>query len=180
MRPRGEYYSKILRLPYRGAPTTVGTIRDAVLKSQDHYCVRELAELICQDIREKDYISEPLAILFYVSQKCRYMRDPRTIELVEAPYVTCKRILAGEKPSIDCDAMCALIAALCLASGCETRCATLAFKHMFYQNERQYSHICCQVKDPKTDTWCTLDPVAGPQTKEMLNRAIAVKYWSIA
>lgn len=92
----------ILKLPYRGAPQTVGVITHAALKSQKHYPTRLLIEQVCSGIRSKDWISEYLAWHNFISARARYMRDPRTIELVKAPYVVVEEMLSGGKPSIDC------------------------------------------------------------------------------
>src|SRR5262245_8921602 len=92
-------------------------MRKAALSSQEHLPVRQLAEEICQGVASKDYGSEYLAIYYFILGRCRYMRDPRTVELVKAPYLVATDILKGKIPSIDCDDMAALIAALILAVG---------------------------------------------------------------
>lgn len=177
---KSSYADKILKLPFRGAPTTVAAIKRAALESQEHYEVRELAEEICKEVKPKDYISEPLAIFFYVCQNTRYTRDPRTIELVRAPYLIVNQIIDGRMPSLDCDDMAATICALAMAVGCRCRVATVAFDNKFYKGQRQYSHVYAEVQDPKTRKWLILDPVAGRKTMEMKGRTVAVKYWPIA
>ena len=77
-------------------------IRDAALKSQDIYTTRLMAEEICGDLRSKDYLSEILAIDNFVWCNTRYMRDPRTVELVQAPYLITEQLKAGKTPQIDC------------------------------------------------------------------------------
>jgi hypothetical protein len=108
------------------------------------------------------------------------MRDPRTIELVKAPYVVCQQIIRGEIPNLDCDDLAALIGALCLAVGCEVRVVTVAFRHLFYQKERQYSHVFCEAREPKSGSWIVMDPVAGLETAKMLKRVVAFKVWNVA
>lgn len=174
-----NYNSKIVKLPYRGAPTTVGVLRDSILDAQNDYAVRELAEEICVGVQAKDYVSEPLAIFYYVSTHVRYMRDPRTVELVRDPAKLVAQLHDGIRPSGDCDDLTALIGALCMSAGCQVRICTVAFKHMFYQSERQYSHVFIQAKDPRSGEWITLDPVAGKRTKEMLNRVVAATTWAV-
>ncbi len=168
----------VLKLEYRGAPQTVGVIREACLRSQNYFTVRKLAESICHQLRSKDYVSEALAIYNYVCANTRYMRDPRTVELVRAPYVVVEELNSGKRPNLDCDDMTAFIIALLLATGCQARIVTVAFKNMFYNGERQYSHVFAQAYDPRSGKWIILDPVPV-RSKEMRGRAVAAKYWPV-
>lgn len=172
--------SKILQLEYRGAPQTIGVMRKAALASQGNMAVRRLAEYVCQGIDSKDYSSEYLALYNFVTQRCRYMRDPRTVELVRAPYVVADEILAGGRPSLDCDDMSAMLAALILAVGGSTRFVTVAFRDAFYNGQRQYSHVFTQALEPRTGLWIVLDPVAAEKTKEMIARVKAAAVWPVA
>ena len=171
---------RVIQLPYRGAPQTVAVIRQAALASQKHYGVRQLAELACERLASKDYLSEILAILNLISARTRYMRDPRTVELVRAPHLVAKGIAGGRIPSLDCDDMSASLAALLLSVGCEVRAVTVAFQHLHYMGQRQYTHVFVEAKEPKSGTWIACDPVAGEKTGEMLRRAVAAKTWPIA
>lgn len=171
--------ASIERSEFRGAPHTVATIIRAALASQQHSETRALAEYICRGLRSKDYYSEILAIYHFVISRVRYMRDPKTIELVKAPYILAADLLNGGRPQVDCDELTALLLALYLVVGCSCRIVTLAFKHAFYNGERQYSHVLIQVLEPKTKTWVTIDPVAGESTKRMQSKAVAVKIYPI-
>ena len=170
----------IQKAPFRGAPHTVEVIVRAALSSQDHYCVRELAEEVCREIRSKDTLSDLLAILHFVTANSRYMRDPRTVELVKAPYLVCEQLRRGQRPALDCDDYAALICALGLSVGASMRVVTVAFAHQFYNGERQYSHVFAQGQEPKTGTWVTLDPVAGESSPRMLQRSVAAKVYPVA
>lgn len=169
----------ISKRPFHGAPSTVSTIIEAALKSQNDYVVRQLAESICGDLRTKDYLSEGLAIHHFVCARVRYTRDPRTIELVRSPSLVAKELLAGGRPLLDCDDISALILALLLSLGSQARIVTVAFKHMFYQGQRQYSHVFVQMYEPKSRTWVTLDPVAGEKTRAMMKRVVASKVYPV-
>lgn len=170
----------VLKFPYRGAPQTVATMKHAALDSQDHLPVRLLAEEICKHLPSKDYTSEALALYYFVLTHTRYMRDPRTVELVRAPYVAVHELLLGKTPSLDCDDMSALLAALLLATGAEARYVTVAFRNVIYQGQRQYSHVFVQAKEPRTGAWVTLDPVAADKTANMINRVRAACFWPVA
>jgi hypothetical protein len=175
-----ESSDRVLKLDYRGAPQTVSVMRHAALASQDNITVRKLAEEICQQVDSKDYASEYLAIYYFVLSHTRYMRDPRTVELVKAPYVVATDILAGKKPSLDCDDLAALIAALILSMGGKPEFVTVAFREMYFNNEQQYSHVFCRAQEPRGLAWVVLDPVSAEKTDEMLRRVRAAKVWAIA
>lgn len=171
---------RIYKAPFKGAPHTVEVIKDAALRSQNHLAVRLLAEEIVKGLRSKDYVSEILAVYYFVLDNTRYANDPRTVELVRAPFVVVEEIAAGKVPSLDCDDLVALLAALLLALGREVRVVTVAFRHAFYNGQRQYSHVVLQVREPTSGAWIVLDPVAAERTREMMNRVKAMKIWGIA
>lgn len=171
---------KVLSFEYRGAPQTIAVMRKAALESQTNLAVRQLAEVVCKDLDSKDYTSEYLALHNLVMQRCRYMRDPKTVELVRAPYLVCQEILQGGRPNLDCDDMAALLGALVLAVGGTARFVTVAFHNAFYKGERQYSHVFCEAHEPRTGTWIVLDPVAAEKTAEMLGRVKAAAVWPVA
>lgn len=150
------------------------------MESQRHIVVRRLAEALCAQVDSKDYTSEYLALYYGVVRLTRYMRDPRTLEFVKAPYVVCEEILKGGRPSLDCDDLSALLAALVLAVGGQCRLVTLAFRNTFYNGERQYSHVLCEALVPGTQSWLILDPVAAENTPAMRQRAVAAKVWPVA
>ena len=184
---------RLVMEPFHGAPHTVEHIKRVALEAQEHYQVRLLAEDVCGRLGPKDYLSEILAIYYWVCGHVRYMNDPRTIELVRSPRELLVRlqsnvsklrgVYAGKgswKPSLDCDDITALLAALYLALGREVRIITVAFRDAFFNNQRQYQHVYVQVREPRTMQWIVADPVAAEATGEMLRRIKAVKIWPIA
>jgi hypothetical protein len=172
--------SRVLKFSYRGAPQTIGTMKHAAMASQGHFAVRTLAESACQRLIAKDYTSEALALYNFVCSATRYMRDPRTVELIKAPYIIVRELLSGKVPQLDCDDQAAFLAALLLATGCEVRLVTVAFRKMIFNGQVQYSHVFVQAREPRTGAWISLDPVAGDRTREMLGRVVAIAYWPIA
>ena len=171
---------KVLQFDYRGAPQTVQVMRRAALESQSNLAVRKLAEAACERLDSKDYTSEYLALYNLLLQTCRYMRDPRTVELVRAPYLVAQEILQGGRPNLDCDDLSAMLAALVLSVGGNVRFVTVAFKNAFYQGQRQYSHVFAQALEPRTGLWIVLDPVAAEKTGEMMSRIKAAAVWPVA
>lgn len=142
--------------------------------------MRLFAEDAVSGLQSKDYASEILAVYYAVVATTRYANDPRPVELVKRPEWVVKQIRAGQVPSLDCDDMVALQAALLISLGRETRAVTAAFRDAFHRGERQYSHVYLQVREPRTGAWITLDPVAAEDTSTMLRRVRAVKLWPIA
>jgi transglutaminase-like putative cysteine protease len=168
------------QVSYRGAPQTVAVIKKAAIDAQTRPEVRMLAEEVCRYLPSKDTVSEALAIYNLVLDRTRYMRDPRTVELVKAPWVIVRQMMAGHVPSVDCDDQSALICALLAITGAECRVVTVAFRDMFYEGRRQFSHVFAQAREPRTGAWITLDPVAGDKTREMQRRVVAAKFWPVA
>ena len=186
--------------PFAGAPHTVDHIKRVALEAQTHYPLRLLAEDVVGSIGSKDYLSEILAIYYWVCANTRYANDPRTVELVRSPreVVSRARVMRGQlrstvsqlrgripgktawKPSLDCDDLTALLAALFLSLGREVRIVTVAFRDAFHAGVRQYQHVYVQVREPRTMQWIVLDPVAAEATGEMLRKVKAVKIWPIA
>lgn len=171
---------RVLHFDYRGAPQTVDVMRRAALESQSNLAVRQLAEAACAGLDSKDYTSEYLALYNLLLQRCRYMRDPRTVELVRAPYLVAQEILRGGRPNLDCDDLSAMLGALILAVGGNVRFVTVAFRNAFYNGERQYSHVFAQALEPRSGLWIVLDPVAAEKTGEMMRRVRAAAIWPVA
>lgn len=171
---------RVLKFDYRGAPQTISVMRHAVLESQNDPAVRQLAEIACSGLDSKDYISEYLACYHFVLARTRYMRDPKTVELVRSPSIVARAILNGETPNLDCDDLACLLAAMVLALGGQCDFVTVAFRKMFYAGVQQYSHVLMRALEPKTGKNVILDPVAAEKTREMRGRVVAAKVWPIA
>lgn len=155
-------------------------MRHAALTSQGELVTRRFVEWCCQGVDSKDYASEYLALYYGLLRTCRYMRDPKTVEFVRAPYRIFEEILAGGRPSIDCDDWAGALAAGVLSMGGSAQYVTVAFRDQFYEGRRQYSHVFARALEPRTRTWVVLDPVAGDNTKMMLSQVRAAKVWPIA
>jgi hypothetical protein len=175
-----DHDHRVLWLPYRGAPQTVAVIKHAAIEAQTKPVVRLLAEEVTKHLPSKDTVSEALSFYNLVLDRTRYMRDPRSVELVRAPWIVVKQIMAGHTPGLDCDDMTALICGLAASSGAECRAVTVAFRRMFFKGRQQYSHVFAQIKEPRTGKWITLDPVAGDKINEMQSRVVAAKIWPVA
>ncbi len=170
----------ITQSTFKGAESTVPTIIKLALEAQNDLSIRELAEKICSGLDEKDYLSEAVAIYNFVKTNVRYMRDPRTKELIKKPTVLVKQLLAGTQPQADCDETSCLIAALLLATGASCRLVTVAFQDLRHAGEQQYTHIFTQAFEPRSKTWVTVDTVAADKSLKMLRQVKFAKVWNIA
>lgn len=171
---------RVLKFDYRGAPQTVGVMHRGALESQGKLVTRRFVEWCCEGIASKDYLSEYLAIHNALLSRCRYMRDPRTVELVKAPYLVFEEIMSGGRPSLDCDDFAACEEAAILSLGGSCQLVTVAFRDAFYDGRRQYSHVFARALEPRRKTWLVLDPVAADKTREMLTKVKAAAVWPCA
>lgn len=167
------------RVAYWGAPQTIEVMGKAVIEDAGRFETRRIVEALCEGVDSKDYTSEYLAAYYFLLQRTRYMRDPRTTELVRAPYVTSQQILAGRRPSLDCDDLVTQLAAMIQQMGGKVEFVTVAFAHQFVDGRRQYSHVFLRALEPRNGRWIVLDPVAAEKTSDMLGRIVAYDTWPI-
>lgn len=168
------------RVGYSGAPQTIDVMRKAALEDANHFDTRRLAESVCEGLDSKDYTSEYVALYNFLMQRTRYMRDPRRVELVRAPYIISQQIMAGHRPSLDCDDMSCWLAAAVLAVGGRPEFMTVAFQLMHYDGVQQYSHVFTRALEPRTRCMIVLDPVAAEKTPQMIQRVKAAAAWPVA
>jgi hypothetical protein len=168
------------RVAYWGAPQTIQVMAGSALTDAREFATRRLCEAVCQGIDSKDYTSEYLALYYTLLQRTRYMRDPRTTELVRAPYLISQQMMSGTRPSIDCDDMATWLAAAITAVGGQVRFVTVGFANLFYQGRRQFSHVYVEALEPRSGLWIALDPVAAERTPEMISRVKAREAWPLA
>jgi hypothetical protein len=155
-------------------------MRKAALSDGGHFETRRLAESVCQGLDSKDYASEYLALYHFLIQHTRYMRDPRRVELVRAPYVISRQIMQGFRPSLDCDDMSTWLAAAILSVGGQPDFTTVAFQKMVDpEGNVQFSHVFCRALEPRSRVRIVLDPVAAEKTPQMLSRVKAAANWPV-
>lgn len=168
------------RVAYAGAPQTIGVMCQAALTDANHFVTRELAEMVCEGLESKDYTSEYVALYHFLLQRTRYMRDPRRTELVRAPYIISRQIMAGHRPSLDCDDMATWLAAAVMSVGGRAEFCTVAFARLMYGDQPQYSHVFTRALEPRTRCQIVLDPVAAERTPQMLGRIKQGKAWPVS
>lgn len=167
------------RVAYSGAPQTIDVMRKAVIEDADHFVTRQLAEVVCEGLDSKDYVSEYLALYNFILQRTRYMRDPRRTELVRAPHIVSKQIMQGHRPSLDCDDLSTWLGAAVCAVGGRVEFVTCSFQRMMFQGQPQFSHVFSRALEPRTHCYVVLDPVAAEKTPQMLRRIVDAAVWPV-
>jgi transglutaminase-like putative cysteine protease len=158
----------------------VDLIKRYAIEAQRQPIVRSYAESVVSGLGSKDYLSEIVAVYYAVLASVRYANDPRTVELVRKPALILREIRAGKVPSLDCDDLTTLLAALYLSLGRQVQVVTVAFAHRFFNGQRQYSHVFLRVKEPRSNAWVVVDPVAAEETAAMLRKGAAFRIWPVA
>ena len=157
--------------PYRGVPDTIEWMRKLARQGQQDAQVRRYAISVIRQIVPKDHLSEVAALYYDTARRVRYTRDPAEAELVQHPLVTLR------ERSGDCDDMATLLVGLlgtqALAVGAPTEFVTAGFNKNAGVNK--YTHVFMRVKDHRTGRWLVLDPVAGPESANMIRKAVRWK-----
>lgn len=170
---------KTAHAPYLGTPQTVSAMRALALRGQSHPAVRRYAIGIIRQVQPRDYLSELAALFYAVAARVRYVRDPINVEMVAHPALTL------ENAAGDCDDMATALASLhhallgagALAVGNRAQFVLVGFRRS--AGPDSFSHVLIRVLDPKTGRWVILDPVAGPNTAEMLAAVRTAKAYPV-
>lgn len=142
--------------------------------------VRFLAEHIVRDVAAKDYLSEVLAIRYWVNAHVPYLRDPVTVEWLRDPLALIDEIKATGKNGqlgivrADCDEIAMLCAALAMAVGNECDFIPVGFT-----SGGQPTHVLTRVHIHKAPAPMVIDPVAGTREAKMLATIKSLKAYPI-
>lgn len=163
----------IAQVPYRGVEQTVEWMVRLAREGQTDPVLRRHAEEVIRKVHPKDYRSEVAAIYYDVCRRIRYTRDPAGAELVHHP------VLTHANKAADCDDLAvylrALLGAYCQSVGNDCEFVTAGFVRNAPPQNR-YTHVFLRVRGPQGE-WLVLDPVAGPDTQQMIRRATAAQAW---
>jgi transglutaminase-like putative cysteine protease len=162
--------------PFHGPADTVREMIKAIVgpRGEQSTLVRSLKDHIIRDIQPKDYLSEILAVRFFVHEKVKYSNDALGVEQVSDPERSADQIVKFGKAVEDCDGIATLMAALCRQLGREVEIVIVGFGR-----PGSYSHVFIRVKEPKSGTWIVLDPVAGTDEASMLRRVTTYQIWKL-
>lgn len=144
--------------------------------------VRRFAKQLTRFIQPKDYLGEILAIRNACVQSSpatgaplvRYVNDPRHVEYVEDPELMVEDIQKHGSTQCDCDEIALLCGTLCLTLGREIEWVALGF------SPGALSHVGVRIREPKTQRWIWVDPVAGTREAVAAARAKNVKFWKVS
>jgi transglutaminase-like putative cysteine protease len=187
---------------YTGTPETVFEILRVAYgpHGAQSWKVRKFAEDVVKRVRSRDYWSEALALYYKTCGPAfRYTHDPQKVELVKSPE---KMITEIEQRGVtlgDCDDLTSVLLALESVVGVPCRVGTGAFelnKSLWpaMAGERPekfgfkvrgpgfaggpFTHVWPEARMP-TGQWVLIDPVAGPESKQMRRRLRQVRYFGV-
>lgn len=185
---------------YQGTPHTVIEMVKAANgdRGQRSFKLRERVEDVVRRVRPRSYWSEALAIYYWTcGPQFRYTHDPLRVEQVKDPLRVLWEIENKGSTLVDCDDLATFILSCLGTVGMQGRILTVGFqkpgKHkanpkafddprfrlMSSPHARlpgPFTHVFCQGKKA-SDTWVTLDPVAGPRTARMHARIKQVRIY---
>lgn len=154
---------------YRGVDHSIKAMMDAVLSDRGGWSpeVRLCAESICRQVAPKDYLSEILAIRYWVLSKVPYINDPVHVEWIRDPQTMLEEIKKHGKVRADCDEITGLTTALLLNVGRRCQFITAGF----LPAPAPHSHVFARTEIPgMKDKWVVYDPVAGSRENTMLQK----------
>lgn len=162
--------------PFHGPGDTIREMVKAALgpRGEQSAVVHSVKTSIVRELEPKDYLSEILAVRFFVAERVRYSNDALAVEQVQDPERLCDQIIQYGKAVGDCDDIATLTAALCRQLGREAHFVTVGFGE-----PGVYTHVFCRVKEPRSGSWIVCDPVAGPHEGNMLRRVRTYKIWQM-
>ncbi len=164
---------------YRGVSDSLGEMKRAILSPRGAMSpmVRFTAEDIIRDVSPKDYLSECLAVRYWVNSHIDYTRDPAHVEWIRDPQALLEAIAKSPRKKVkaDCDEFSSLCSGLWLALGNTVELVTVGFE----PPPAEDSHVFARCLVPKTDgrknappAWIVCDPVAGSREASMLTRYV--------
>lgn len=162
--------------PFHGPQTTIRTMVDQIKgpRGERSVLLRGMTEQVVRGLRDKDYLSEILAVRHFVAERVRYANDPLSTEWTKDPQRLAEEIIRHGRAVGDCDDIASLICAMGRGLGRECELVTVGFGRPGH-----YSHVIARVKEPKTARWIVCDPVAGTEEGPMLRRVKTHKVWRI-
>jgi len=165
--------------PYGGVKHSIEGMIEAVQGPRGAMApqIRFLCEHICELVSPKDYLSEILAIRYWVWAHCPYFNDPSMIEWIRDPLALVEAIQASPVGVVrcDCDENAVLLAALWLHAGKEVDFITAGFVR-----GEPHTHVFVRCKVPGTrDSYVVCDGVAGTREPDMLGKIVSFKAYPL-
>jgi hypothetical protein len=101
------------------------------------------------------------------------MNDPRHVEWIKDPQRQVEEIHDKGTTTVDCDEIALMAATMALQLGREAEFVALGFE------PGALTHVGARVREPKSNSWIWVDPVAGPREREAAETAREVLFWSL-
>lgn len=161
---------------FTGSPDTLNKMREHAwgARGEKSPVVREMTESVVSGIREKDYLSEILAVRNFGIQGIHYLNDPLHVEYIKDPERMVTEIRANGRTLADCDEIAQLLATMILQIG-----RVAEFVVVGFGEPGDYTHVFARAKEPKSGQWIVIDPVAGSDERSMLERVTSYEIWSL-
>lgn len=170
--------------PYTGPRDTLAAMERVALgpRGERSYLVRQFTEKVTQHVAPKDYLGEIIAVrnVFLMPSPwapgtplVRYMNDPRHVEWIKDPQRLVEEIHERGTTIADCDEIALMGATMALQLGREVEFVALGF------SPGELTHVGFRVKEPKSNVWIWVDPVAGPREREAAATAKEMLPWSL-
>lgn len=160
---------RVTTIPYKGVRDSLSAMDMIAREGQADPAVRRYAEEVIRRVYPKDYVSELAALYYDVCRRIRYTRDPAEREYVQHPRLILRYRIG------DCDDQAVLLrsalGALGLSIGNPMEFVIAGFESNAPAG-RKYTHVFLRAYDSKVG-WLVLDPVAGPNTPDMLRKVKA-------
>lgn len=162
--------------PFRGPEDTIREMCRMVRgpRGEQSITVYRVTEHVVRGLHPKDYLSEILAVRYFVAERVRYKNDPLAMETISDPERIVIEIAEHGRATADCDDIACVMATMMRQIGREAQFVTVGFGR-----QGKYSHVFVRVKEPKSGRWIVCDPVAGLGEESMLSRVTTWRPWRI-
>ncbi|HCJ52700.1 MAG TPA: hypothetical protein DHV25_03175 [Candidatus Kerfeldbacteria bacterium] len=128
---------------FNAIENTVKIMAKTIRESSRNIRVRNMATAIVYNVPEKDQMSEASAVLGWVHNNTRYVRDPQGTETLHSPLVALDKIEQGFQFQGDCDDSTTLTLSLLKSIGFPVRIRIAAYNQ---ESTKKYSHVYGMVK----------------------------------
>ena len=133
--------------------------------------VRETAQDIVRDVRERDKLTEAKSVFKWVQSKVRYTYDPKGLETIQTPKVLLEDIANKGRAYGDCDDFTVLIGSLLRGLG-----HTIRIKAVSFKPSMTLSHV--YLEDNINNKWIVLDGIKKDESmgweSSRVNRSITL------
>ena len=147
----GESLIEPLAAGDAGTSQSIGTMRALVETDRTNPAIRRAVLEALQGAPERNPRAEVPALLAWMRERVRFVRDPVDVEYIQTPARMLGEIRAHGQAAGDCDDQATLFATLAEAAGYPTRFVVQG------RDAGPYSHVIVEVAD-ESGAWAPVDP----------------------